>query len=244
MPFWRLKLSAKALPLHLRADISVVCYVTDRKSLLTQAGSPEPRALLDELARSIQNAIASGVDSVQIREKDLGGADLLSTVRAAVAATSGTAARIVVNDRPDVAVASGAAGVHLGGASLPVSEVRKWRAAGNAPADFLIGGSCHSLDAALAAAQEGADYLFFGPVFATPSKASFGAPQGLERLAEICRRVAVPVVAIGGIDWQTAALCLRAGAAGVAAIRLFQEERGAGVLRENVAELKRIANAE
>lgn len=242
MLFWRLRLSAKALPLHPAADIPVVCYVTDRKSLVPHAGSLDPHVLLDELARSIQNAIASGVDSVQIREKDLSGTELLSTARAAVAAASGTSTRIVVNDRLDVAVASGAAGVHLGGRSLPVSEVYKWRGARRERGDFLIGGSCHSLDAALAA-HEGADYLFFGPVFSTPSKACFGPPQGLQRLAEICRRVAVPVIAIGGIDWHTAPQCLRAGAAGIAAIRLFQEAGDAGELRGNVAELKRLAKS-
>jgi thiamine-phosphate pyrophosphorylase len=243
MPFWRLKLSAKALRLPPTADIPVVWYVTDRKSLAPDAGPLHPRGLLNDLARSIQNAIASGVDSVQIREKDLSRADLLWTACAGVAAASGTGTRIVVNDRLDVAVASDAAGVHLGEASLPVSEVYKWRGGQRELAHFLIGASCHSLEAGLAAEHAGADYLFFGPVFATPSKASFGAPQGIERLAEICRRVAVPVVAIGGVDWQNAALCLRAGARGIAAIRLFQEAGDARELRENVARVKRLAKS-
>jgi thiamine-phosphate pyrophosphorylase len=195
------------------------------------------------LARSIQNAIACGVDAVQIREKDLSDSDLLSTARQAVAAASRTSTRIVVNDRLDVALAAGAAGVHLGGASRPVGEVYKWRGAGGTTANFLIGASCHSLDAALAAAHAGADYLFFGPVFSTPSKASFGPPQGLEHLAEICRRVPVPVVAIGGVDWHTAPQCLRAGAAGIAAIRLFQGQCDATELRDNLVELKRLANS-
>jgi thiamine-phosphate pyrophosphorylase len=203
----------------------------------------DPRVLLGELARAIQNAIASGVDSVQIREKDLSGAELLWTARSAVAAASGTSTRIVVNDRLDVAVTSGAAGVHLGGASLPVGEVYKWRGGRREPAHFLIGASCHSLEAGLAAARAGADYLFFGPVFSTPSKASFGPPQGLEHLAEICRRVPVPVVAIGGVDWHTAPQCLRAGAAGIAAIRLFQGQCDATELRDNLVELKRLANS-
>jgi thiamine-phosphate pyrophosphorylase len=89
--------------------------------------------------------------------------------------------------------------------------------------DFLIGVSCHSLEAAKSAAGEGADYLFFGPVFATPSKAAFGAPQGLEPLAEVCRAVSTPVLAIGGITVANAAACLAAGASGIAAIRLFQD---------------------
>ena len=243
MPFWRLKLSAKALPLHPVADIPVVCYVTDRKSLAPHVGSLDHRGLLNELARTIQKAIASGVDSVQIREKDLGSADLLWTACAGVAAASETSTRIVVNDRLDVALASQAAGVHLGGTSLPVNKVYKWRGGRPEGAHFLIGASCHSLEAGLAAADAGADYIFFGPVFATPSKASFGPPLGVERLAELCRQVSVPVAAIGGIDWQNAPQCLRAGAAGIAAIRLFQEEHGVGVLGENVAQLKRLAKS-
>jgi thiamine-phosphate pyrophosphorylase len=230
--------------LHPAASIPVVCYVTDRNSLAPDVGSADSRLRSAQLARSIENAIACGVDSVQIREKDLSGADLLWTVRGAVAAASPGSTRIVVNARLDVAGAAGAAGVHLGGASLPVGEVYKWRGAGPAHANFLIGASRHSLDAALAAAHAGADYLFFGPVFATPSKAVYGPPQGLERLAEICQRVSIPILAIGGIDWQNAPQCLRAGAAGIAAIRLFQEAGDARELRENVAEVKRLANSE
>jgi thiamine-phosphate pyrophosphorylase len=243
MLFWRLKLSAKAPPLHRATDIPAVCYVTDRNSIARRGGPQDSRLLLDELARSIHNAIASGVDSVQIREKDLNGADLLSTAREAVAAASGGSVRIVINDRLDVALASSAGGVHLGGASLPIGEVYKSCDTGYGPANFLIGASCHSLDAALAAAYAEADYLFFGPVFATPSKAPFGPPRGLERLAEVCRQVPIPVIAIGGIDWSTARQCVRAGAAGIAAIRLFQEARDVGELRQNVAEFKRQASS-
>jgi len=83
--------------------------------------------------------------------------------------------------------------------------------------------SCHSLETAKAADESRADYIFFGPVFATPAKAAYGAPQGLERLAEVCRAVALPVLAIGGITLENASACLSAGAAGIAAIRLFQE---------------------
>ena len=89
--------------------------------------------------------------------------------------------------------------------------------------DFLIGTSCHSLGSALGAARAGADYIYFSPIFFTPSKANYGPPQGLERLTAICRAVQIPVIAIGGISAENAASCLQAGAAGVAAIRLFQE---------------------
>jgi thiamine-phosphate pyrophosphorylase len=86
-----------------------------------------------------------------------------------------------------------------------------------------VGASCHSLEGAKSAASGGAGYLFFGPVFATPSKAAFGPPQGVERLAEVCRAIAIPVLAIGGITLENAGACLAAGAAGLAAIRLFQD---------------------
>jgi thiamine-phosphate pyrophosphorylase len=91
--------------------------------------------------------------------------------------------------------------------------------------DFLMGVSCHSLEAAKAAERGGADYIFFGPVFATPSKAAYGTAQGLALLAEVSRSVSLPVLAIGGVTLENAASCLTAGAAGIAAIRLFQESQ-------------------
>jgi thiamine-phosphate pyrophosphorylase len=88
---------------------------------------------------------------------------------------------------------------------------------------LLIGTSCHSLEGAKAAVSDGAGYIFFGPVFATPSKAKFGAPQGMKKLAAVCSAVSVPVIAIGGITLENAGECFAAGAAGIAAIRLFQD---------------------
>ena len=127
-----------------------------------------------------------------------------------------------MNDRLDVALAAGADGVHLGEASLPVEAVAEWRrSAGHG--EFQIGVSCHSVESARAAERGGADYIIFGPVFATPSKASFGPPQGIARLREVCAAVRIPVLAIGGVTLENADSCIDAGAAGVAAIRLFQE---------------------
>lgn len=148
-------------------------------------------------------------------------------VRRAVEDTQSTGARILVNDRLDVALAANAAGIHLGEKSLPLGAVAEWRRS-SGRRDFLIGVSCHSLEAARAAELGGADYVFFGPVFATPSKAAFGPPQGLDRLREVCAAVKIPVVAIGGVNLENARACLDAGAAGIAAIRLFQEARSAG----------------
>jgi thiamine-phosphate pyrophosphorylase len=209
------------------ADKPIVCYVTDRKAL----GSDDT---LRGLTERIRLASAAGVDWVQIREKDLGAKDLLALVRQAVANGS---ARVMVNERLDVALAAGAAGVHLGRESTPVREVVRWCRAGNAPAEFLIGVSCHGMEDAREAEAAGASYVFFGPVFDTPSKRDFGAPQGIARLAEVCRSVRIPVIAIGGVDEKNAMECVRAGAAGIAAIRLFQEKAGAETLRDTVNRL-------
>ncbi len=182
------------------------------------------------LREAIRSAASAGVDWIQIREKDLNPRQLMELARLAVSDSSECGKQgavrvippIIVNDRLDVALAAGAAGVHLGEASIPVKAVAAWRCkAGRA--NFLIGGSCHSMKSALEAERDGADYIFFGPVFATPSKESFGPPQGIEQLRKACEGVRIPVLAIGGITTKNAASCIAAGAAGIAAIRMFQE---------------------
>ena len=115
------------------------------------------------------------------------------------------------------------AGVHLGGESLPVGDVQRWCRTGHVPEGFLVGASCHSLAEAQQAERDAADYVVFGPVFSTPGKVQYGAPQGISKLEEVCRGVRIPVLAIGGIMPENAAECIRAGAAGIAAIRLFQQ---------------------
>ena len=197
----------------------ILCYVTDRRGLLRASGlgDAESAALL---TRSIERAIGAGVDWIQVREKDLEARPLEALVRSAVQASAGRA-RILVNDRLDVAFATGAAGVHLGETSLPVSRVAAWRASAGLR-EFVIGASCHSLEAIRAAERAGADYVIFGPVFATPSKAPFGPPQGLARLADACRDTRIPVLAIGGVTESNSGACLEAGAAGIAAIGMFQ----------------------
>jgi thiamine-phosphate pyrophosphorylase len=193
-----------------------LCYVTDRKSLAHSPSSDVLPALVDKIER----VAAAGADWVQIREKDLGARELASVTRAALGRAR--AARFLVNDRVDVALAEKAGGVHLGETSLPVDEVKRLVMARGLRADFLIGVSCHSLEGAKEAERSGASYVFFGPVFATPSKAQFGT-QGVERLAEVCRAVSIPVLAIGGITLENAGSCLSAGVAGIAAIRLLQD---------------------
>ena len=208
----------------------ILCYVTDRRSLTVVNSLPSGSATPGKseeysenaLVESIRNAAANGVDWIQIREKDLGSRALERLVRRAIDATLGSGAKILVNDRLDVALAAGAAGVHLGEASLPVEVVAEWRrSAGRG--EFHVGVSCHSVEAANAAERRAADYILFGPVFSTPSKAAFGPPQGIGRLREVCAAVRIPVLAIGGVTIENATACVEAGAVGVAAIRLFQE---------------------
>lgn len=213
----------------------ILCYVTDGRALEAARipsdslpGKPAPLRA-HTLHDSIRRAAAAGAGWIQIREKDLDSRSLVELARFAIAETRENSARVLVNDRLDVALAANAAGVHLGEKSLPVEIVTEWRRS-SGRLDFLIGVSCHSLEFARAAERGGADYIFFGPVFATPSKAAFGAPQGTERLREVCASVGIPVVAIGGVNVENARACIAAGAAGIAAIRLFQDARNADEL--------------
>ena len=215
-------------------DAPILCYVTDRHGL----GRAEPAGACEMLLQRIAAAAAAGVDWIQIREKDLSGRDCGELVgkalERAASSTAGRSAstRILVNDRLDVALVERAGGVHLGENSLPLREVRRLLNADFQKSEFLAGVSCHSLEAARAAASGGADYLFFGPVFHTPSKAAYGEPQGLTRLAEVCRAVSAPVLAIGGITLENAGSCFSAGASGIAAIRLFQDAKNMPALTQ------------
>ncbi|HEX4946581.1 MAG TPA: thiamine phosphate synthase [Blastocatellia bacterium] len=154
---------------------------------------------------------------IQIREKDLSARELCSFVRAALQIARPHGARVLVNDRLDVALATGADGVHLRVNSLPTARVARLVNR----TDFLIGVSTHSTAEATAAQAEGADFIVFGPIFPTPSKAIYGPPQGLDRLAEICRAVTLPVFALGGITMDNYNISLTQGASGIAAISLF-----------------------
>jgi thiamine-phosphate pyrophosphorylase len=216
----------------------VVCYVTDRKAF-ARADS------IDRVVERVRAAVTAGVDWVQIREKDLSGRELVGFARKVVDATNdlgpSARARVLINERLDVALASRARGVHLGGGAAPTTEVVRWCRRGNAPAGFLVGVSCHSIGEAREAESAGASYLFFGPMFDTPSKRSYGPPQAIALLAEVCRATRIPVIAIGGVNDENGPECIGAGAAGIAAIRLFQQSRGANSLNDAVARLHSLA---
>lgn len=144
---------------------------------------------------------------------------LFELVVRAVEIVRGSETRLLVNDRSDIARAGGADGVHLTAQSLPADVVRRIYGS-----DFLIGVSTHSLEEARMARIKGADFVVFGPVFETESKRAFGAPQGLEKLREVCAELGdFPVIAIGGITLHNAKACLDVGASGIAGISLFNE---------------------
>jgi len=178
-----------------------LCLVTDR-GVVTGA-----------LEEAVEECLAAGLRAVQLREKDLGPRDLLSLAWKVRESTSRHGARLLVNDRADVALAVGADGVHRTGTSLPISSLRAI-----APPGFLIGASVHSVADARAAEPEGADFLFFGPIYDTPSKRRYGPPQGLAALERVASAVRLPVFAIGGVTPTRVAELQRAGASGVAAI--------------------------
>jgi thiamine-phosphate pyrophosphorylase len=182
--------------------------------MVTDGAAVGERALLTLIGA----AARAGVDLIQVRERDLDAGALAGLTRHAIDAVSGTGARIMVNDRVDVALAAGAAGAHLRGDGLPAPRVRAI-----APPGFLIGRSVHSEDEAaqIEAAGE-CDYLMFGTVFPSASKPADHRAAGLDALARVCARARTPVVAIGGVTLSVAADVRRAGAAGVAAIGLFQ----------------------
>ena len=165
----------------------------------------------------MEAVVAAAVSLVQLREKSLSARVLYELTTRAAAIAKASTTRVLVNDRFDVARAAGADGVHLTSRSLPPSVVRSI-----CGPDFLIGVSTHSLEEALNARTEGADFIVFGPVFETPSKRIYGAPQGLERLREVTNALhGFPVLAIGGINRDNAAQCLSAGASGIAGISMF-----------------------
>jgi thiamine-phosphate pyrophosphorylase len=178
-------------------------YITDRSQL---GGS-------GELLACIRRNVEAGIDYVQIREKDLSARDLLALTRSAVRTAAGSATRILVNERTDIALAAGAHGVHLRSNAINPTVLRRI-----VPIDFLIGVSCHSVEDIEAAVA--ADFVVFGPVFETPGKGPTVGLSALKAAAHVARQ---PVFALGGVNQQNAVTCVEAGAAGIAAIRMFQD---------------------
>ncbi len=171
------------------------------------------------ILKLIALAVESSISLIQLREKNLSARTLFQLTAQAAEITRGTATRLLVNNRADIARAARADGVHLTTLSLSPDAIRR-----TFGPDFLIGASTHRLSEARAARDAGADFIVFGPIFETPSKQAYGPPLGLEKLAEAARAVKpFPLLALGGITRDNAPEVLRAGASGIAGIRLFAD---------------------
>jgi thiamine-phosphate pyrophosphorylase len=193
--------------------------ITDRRRFGDAAGDD----FGPEEWRALEAAIAAGPGAVQLREKDLAGRALYARAERLVERCRAAGVKLLVNERADVALAAGADGVHLPETGLPVAAAR-----GIVGPDRLVGCSVHA--ASLLAARSGADFVLFGPVYDTPAKRAFGAPQGIARLAEVARASRVPVLAVGGITPERVPDVLRAGATGVAVIGAILDASDPGAM--------------
>ena len=196
------------MPLTLPA----LCIVTRARG---RDGSRERSALIDRL----EQAALAGATMVQVRERQLDDRDLLVFVEQVIARVRTAGAQVTVNDRTDIALAAGADGVHLKSHAPPAAEVRRI-----VPAGFVIGRSVHGEnEAASVASDGGCDYLVFGTVFPSSSKPVDHPVAGLAALSAVCRRVSLPVLAIGGITPDRIGALVDAGASGIAVISLFAD---------------------
>jgi thiamine-phosphate pyrophosphorylase len=212
----------------MRPDAPIICLVTDRRRLLADCSSFA--IVRQRLADTAREAARAGVDLIQVREHGLETARLVEAVREIVEIAHGASTRVVVNDRLDVALASGADGVHLRADSLPPALVRP-----HVPNGFLVGRSVHGVEEAREHSAA-VDYLVAGSVFPTASKAPDTSWLGASGLEAIVRAVRVPILAIGGITIDRVPEVAGAGAAGIAAIGLFLP--GAGPMAETVASVR------
>jgi thiamine-phosphate pyrophosphorylase len=187
-----------------------------------------------ETLEIIEKAIEANISLIQIREKQLSAKQVFELTSKAAELTKNSNTKLLVNDRADIALAANADGVHLPANSLSAENVR--RAFGE---HFIIGVSGHSLEEIEKARVEGADFVTFSPIFATESKAKYGAPQGVEKLREVSETFPkFPVIALGGIDENNYAEALKAGAKGIAAIRFLNDAENLKKVVENIREYK------
>src|SRR3989304_10150305 len=166
--------------------------------LITDRSQTLGRSLLDV----VKAALEGGVRMIQLREKELSGKELVSLAKELRELTNQFGAKLLVNDRIDVALAVGADGVHLGHQSISVQDARQVFKTSSLiphPSSFLVGVSTHSLEEALNAQSDGADFITFGPVYITPSKAAYGQPVGTDKLKEAAEAVRISVFALGGV---------------------------------------------
>ena len=186
------------------------------------------RKLNNNLPLCISKACTAGVKAVMVREKDLPANELLSLSKNLKTITGKTKTKLIINDRYDIALLSGADGVHSPENGITPKQISQ-------PDKFLIGRSVHSTASAKEAEKLGFDYLLFGPVYRTPAKIKYGSPMGLKKLKEVCGSVNIPVFAVGGINLKRAKKCMLTGAFGIAVIR---EIMLSGNIKHTVKEFK------
>jgi len=208
------------------ADRCLLYYITDRSQF-----RGDERARRRDLLAKVAEAARARVDYIQLREKGLSTRELEMLAREAVAMVreNSSLTRLLINSRTDVALAAGADGVHLRADDVGPREARQAAHRPLSTDHFLVAASCHSNEEVIRADSEGADFAVFGPIFGK-NNAPGRQPTGLAALHEACR-AKIPVLALGGVTMENAASCLEAGAAGVAGIRLFQENKIEDVVR-------------
>lgn len=188
----------------------------------------------DSTVEAVGAAISGGATAVQLREKSVNTRSVLEVGQALRKLTREARVPLIVNDRVDIALAIEAEGVHVGQDDMPAEVARRL-----VGADRIVGVSAGTLEEAVQAERDGADYLGVGDVFGTGSKPDAGKPIGLEGLARIAGAVSIPVVAIGGITTNNATSAIEVGAVGVATISAIfgspEPEVAAGRLRERIA---------
>lgn len=186
------------------------------------------------LVEAVRLALRGGVRAIQLRERDLPVRELLALAQELRALTREFKARLFINDRLDVAIAVGADGVHLGHKSMPVEAARRV-----VNGRMQVGVSTHDLQEAKAAEQGGADFITYGPVYETPSKAKLGIPVGPESIAAVVREVAIPLFGLGGIKSGNIEQVMGAGADGIS---LISEIFGAPDIEQKARESTALAD--
>lgn len=194
----------------MESKLSDLYLITDRKQASGRL-----------LADVVKSALDGGIRLVQLREKDFSGRELFDLARELRELTKRYNAKLLINDRVDIAIAVGADGVHLGRQSMSVYDARHAFETSSLiphPSSFLIGVSTHSIKEALEAQSDGAGFITFGPVYFTPSKAVYGKPVGIEKLREVAKSVNIPVYALGGIKEDNIGEVMNSGTYGIAVV--------------------------
>lgn len=181
------------------------------------------------LVSVVRDCTKSGVKAIQLREKDLPAGELASLAKKIKSSLSKSRAKLIINDRIDIALLSNADGLHSPENGTDIKYLKKYK-------NMIFGKSVHSVQQAFEAEKSGYEYILFGPVFRTQAKIKYGPPQGLEKLKKICNAVNIPVFAVGGITPARVKKCLNAGAYGVAVIRAVMKSRN---IKKTVNEFKK-----